>query len=162
MCGCDPAFCLSPLTARRRAGIGGGVEIEKSWAVREIITWEGAAIEYSALTEQQADSCRRLSDAKFLRFRWRTSLDGTASTSLPGLICHDYSRYWRNHIYSLTGLEGLETQTVIKLGDVGRLKDLCVCVFMYGSWKYGSSMEMSLLKMKVIKWIKSPPAAKTN
>ncbi len=30
--------------------------------------------------------------------------------------------------YCLTGLEGLETQTVIKLGDVGRLKVFCVCV----------------------------------
>lgn len=30
--------------------------------------------------------------------------------------------------YCLTGLQGLENQTVIKLGGVGRLEVLCVCL----------------------------------
>lgn len=36
-------------------GVGGGGDIEKSRADREMTTWKGAAIEYQALTERQAD-----------------------------------------------------------------------------------------------------------
>lgn len=53
--GCVEAFCLSPPSARRRVGVGGGGDIEKSRADREIITWKGAATEYPALTDRHAD-----------------------------------------------------------------------------------------------------------
>ncbi len=36
-------------------GVGGGGDIEKSGADREITTWKGAAIEHPALTDRQAD-----------------------------------------------------------------------------------------------------------
>lgn len=36
-------------------GVGGGGDVEKSRADREITTWKGAATEHPALTDRQAD-----------------------------------------------------------------------------------------------------------
>lgn len=67
MCGCVQCLLFEPTVSTEEGGIGGGGDIEKSRADREITTWDRAAIEYPAPADRQADSSRRLSDANLYR-----------------------------------------------------------------------------------------------